>query len=78
MFLQFGAMQPLGPGLVILLMLLLLIWTAYRKVRQATRRSDLRSDLVRARLHRKDRRETTRVLAQNRIETCAGTGRFRP
>ena len=41
MFQQFGELRPLGPVLVILLMALLLIWTAYRKVREATHRADL-------------------------------------
>ena len=36
MFLKYGELRPLGPGLIILLMALLLIWTAYRKAREAT------------------------------------------
>lgn len=40
--------------MVILLMALLLIWTAYRKVREATHRVDLGSDVVRTRLHQKN------------------------
>ena len=51
---QFGEMHPLGPGLVISLMVLLVIWTAYRKVRAATHRADAGADVVRARLHKKN------------------------
>jgi hypothetical protein len=53
MYHQYGVMLPLGPGLVISLMALLVIWTAYRKVRAATHRADAGSDVVRARLHKK-------------------------
>ena len=54
MFHQLGEMQPLGPGLVILLMALLVICTAYRKVREASHRADAGSDVARTRLHKKN------------------------
>jgi hypothetical protein len=56
MHLQFDAMQPLGPGLVLLLMLLVFIWAAYQKVRTATDRADAGSNKARARLHQKQGR----------------------